>query len=126
MKLTARSMPHYLRLVESAAQGLRQNDIAAATGLSEATVSRMLRRDEIRAAIEELRAEALAKTGESYLQLLEKALSVLDMALSSPLVERSLKVRVALRLLELGLLTDVPLGVEKAAEPEACPGRLVQ
>ena len=118
MKLTARSMPHYLRLVESAAQGLRQNEIAASTGLSEATVSRMLRRDEIRAAIDELRAAALAKSGEQYLRLLETALLVLESSLTNPMVERHLKVKVALRLLELGLLTEVPLRGEKAIEAE--------
>jgi hypothetical protein len=102
-KLSARSNEHFLRVVGQAAQSTRQAAIARSVGLSETTISRLLRTQEAREAVDTLRAQALTRSWEAFDELLGEALDYLRGALKSPLVGHQTRVRVALKLLEFGL-----------------------
>lgn len=102
-KLTARSASRHVRIVSLAAQGLRQNEIAREEGCSEALVSRLMRRDEIKADIEAMRINAVLASWQHFHELLDKSIEFLLRALADNLVERRLKAQIALKLLEFGL-----------------------
>jgi len=119
-KLTARSASRHVRLVSLAAQGLRQKEIAGAEGCSEALVSRLLRRDEVKAEVEALRAQALLSCWSQFQILLDKSIHVLSGILENPVADRRLKAMIALKLFELGItLPATPLtsfAIEKSGE----------
>lgn len=115
-KLSARSNEHFLRVVGQAARSVRQAEIARSVGLSETTISRLLRTEEAKQAVDVLRAQALMKSWSAFDELLNESIDYLRGAMKSPLVGHQTRARIALKLLELGLLAGaLPNEIERAS-----------
>ncbi len=102
MKETARSNK-YTKVIELCLEGAKQVDVAREFDWSAATASRVVNSEQVRNQLAMLRAAALSESLTRFQGLLDKSLSVLESMLESPMVERNLKARVALRLVEVGL-----------------------
>ncbi len=114
-KLSARQNQHFLGIVHSAAHGMQQVQIAREHGLSESTVSRILRTEEARQQVDEMRAEALISSWTAFQELLNLAIGNLQAMLNSPMTERALRARICLKLLECGLTAGKPPAVTENA-----------
>ena len=107
-KLSARQNQHFLGIVRSAAHGMQQVQIAREHGLSESTVSRILRTAEARQQVDEMRAEALLASWTAFQELLNLAIGNLQSMLNNPMTERALRARISLKLLECALVAGTP------------------
>lgn len=119
MKHTANSNKH-LKVIEACLDGFKQVDMARELGCSNATVSRIVNLDAVREQVEILRAAAMANAWERFQSLLDQSLKVLETTLTSPLVERNLRARVALKIFEAGLAAGIT--PRHGSEAEAIPG----
>ena len=95
------------KVVELALAGLNQNEISRQLGLHRVSGHRLVNRPHIQQQIEELRAASMVKAWGQFDELLTEALSQLLALLRSPLIERRERIRIGLKVLELGLAGGV-------------------
>lgn len=113
--LTARQRRHYVDVVSAAVGSLKQVEVAERLGLSQATVCRVLKTGEAIEAIQSARAKAVAESWGSFQELLELSIATLKHILTNPMVHQSVKARVAVDMLKIGLDAG-PIG-DEGGEP---------
>lgn len=112
----------HLQIIEAAAQGMTPTEMARDWGIHHSAVLRHMAKPEIQQGLMAMREAALQRSWGEFQELLDLSITTLRGLLESPLVDRRLKSRVALRLLELGMTggvapenaTTVILGVNAA------------
>jgi hypothetical protein len=93
----------YTKVIELCLEGAKQVDVAREFDWSAATASRVVNSDHVKNQLPMLRAAALTQALTRFQNLLDKSFTVLESILESPMVERNLKARVAVRMVEVGL-----------------------
>ena len=91
------------RVVELALAGLNQAEIGRAVGIGRTAANRLIHRPEVAEELQALRAAAMLETWRQFGGLLQSSIEYLQSALASPLVDRNQKMRIASKMLELGL-----------------------
>ena len=91
------------RVVELALKGASQNEIGRQLGLNRVTAHRLVNREHIQEQIETLRAASMMKAWTQFDELLGEALTQLLAIMRSPMTEKRDRIRIALKLAQLGL-----------------------
>ena len=91
------------RVVELALKGASQNEIGRQLGLNRVTAHRLVNREHIQEQIETLRAASMMKAWTQFDELLGEALTQLLAIMRSPMTEKRDRIRIALKLVSLGL-----------------------
>lgn len=91
------------KVIELAIAGLNQAEIGRAVGIGRTAVNRLVQRPEVREELEALRAAAMLETWRQFGGLLRDSIAYLQATLDSPLADRNQKIRIASKMVELGL-----------------------
>ena len=91
------------RVVELALAGLNQAEIGRAVGIGRTAANRLIHRPEVAEELQALRAAAMLETWRQFGGLLQSSIEYLQSALASPLTDRNQKIRIASKMMELGL-----------------------